>query len=196
MSDAWSFSLYEPAALPRAFGKGNPRVLAELRTLVQADEESFATEDLPVLGQLATRLVEQGLTYQGLSPHEAGLVDALVQFCFAPNGLGGLEVQPLSPDHVRLSVLEDVAALAPGPLREALAPLRAGGRRADGTPGRCDYALLSPEECATLADGLRRLRESSPRWPDAREEQLVRECLEEPLATAARERLPVFARLS
>ena len=181
MSWLWHFYSYSQPAFDAYLGGGRAGAVEEVVDAVAWD--GWAWADPVVIRRLAERVAHRGISYAGLTRHEAECLDELIPALFAPEGLAAQwDVVPESPDGLHPSVVQEMMRRAAG---AALLPILLSGRRYGAVePCACGYCLLSSSEAEQMAAEAERTLASTRAWSGAWVPGVVRDCLLDPLRSA------------
>lgn len=155
MSLKWRFFSYSTGRFQSVFGKASE---AEEQALMKMMEFEMGAGPEDELGQLAKRLAHQGVTYQGVPPREAEVIDQILGIAFSQEGLWTeLELEEELPDGLdqkdTLELLKHAASS--GLTGEYLPVLKVGRRHKMAIGPACHYFLLDRTDVATLGQEAR-----------------------------------------
>jgi len=135
---------------------------------VEDPDEGFEDDDeREIAVGLARHALGSGLSYEGLSKPEKGVLDQVVKMAFHDMGLSdALKLEPVSPEPITLIQAEAIVRQA-GARGLQLLPVLAEGRRfgTDERPSQ-PYFILAPSEVVKMREELGALlADSSIQWP-------------------------------
>lgn len=168
MSTCWYFHTFPWDRLAAVFGGATSAVESQLMQFVEDPDEGFEDDDeREVAVRLARHALGSGLSYDGLSKSEKGLLDQVVKMAFHDMGLAdALKLEPVSREPITLNQAEAIVRQARARGLKLL-PVLADGRRlrTDERPSQ-PYFILEPSEVVKMRDELGvLLADSSIQWP-------------------------------
>ena len=168
MSLLWHFSSYDHAKL----GSLTESAIADA---LLWDDGAF--DDVSAVRRLAQHIAAAGISYSGLPPADAELLDELIPLLFSPEGLESeLGVEPESEDGLAPSVVSEMIEHMPN--AGFLPPLIRGRRHgSDSMDIDCNYVILAPANVTDLLAECSTVMESSPAWTQTYIPDVIRECL-------------------
>jgi len=178
MSYLWSFYSFPESEFGRVFGSGDAAV--EKSAIEAATWEEAGFTDPGAAGELAARIVRQGISYDGLTTQEASLLDDLILILFSPEGLWEqLSIEPESPDGLHPEIVEEVAQHVSPEQAQNLLPYLIDGRRFKngGKPTGEVYCVLSPPEVSSLVGTVMAAVERADQWSEPYVPEVIQECL-------------------
>ena len=169
MSFLWHFSSYDHLKL----GSLTESAIADA---LLWDDGAF--NDVAAVKRLAQHIASAGISYSGLPPADAELLDELIPLLFSPEALESeLGVEPESDDGLAPSVVSEMIEHLPN---AAFLPSLIRGRRygSDSTDVvDCNYVILTPANVTDLLAECATVMESSPAWTQTYIPDVIRECL-------------------
>jgi hypothetical protein len=190
MSYAWSFQSFSWPKFQQLFGQANPDQAAQLASAATAVDRQYglqAPEVRQSIEDLFQRLAMYGLDYKNLTEAEARIVDEHMVALFNSDELSGAwEVEPLSPDGVHPTVIEELIRRAEDRTDLHYLPMLRHGRRygASDLQPKCEYVIFHPMELPLLAEEIDRAVARSIPWSEDYVPEIVEECLSEVIAAA------------
>ncbi|HMP01118.1 MAG TPA: hypothetical protein PKD86_02065 [Gemmatales bacterium] len=164
MSRHWQFFSFSIGRFQQVFGKATDQ---EETALLKILEFEMGAEPDDEIGQLARKLMRQGINYQGMPPREAEVVDQILAVAFSQEGLWNeLELEQEMPDGLpHQAVLDLLKRASAAKLDMQLLPLLKGGRRWQATgPTECHYVLFERAEVPKLSQEARAAVETPGTW--------------------------------
>lgn len=148
------------------------------------DDEDAA--DLEPIERTVRCIATGGISYAGLSPDDARMLDDCIAVLFGPEGLETqLEIRPESPDGIRPRTIEELLRRAEGRLDLRYLPMLRHGKRygASDLAVSCQYVLLHPEELQPLAEEIASVVALPLPWSESYVPDVVDKCLVQVLQT-------------
>jgi hypothetical protein len=164
MSRQWQFCSFSLSRFQQLFGKATEQ---EEVALLKVLEYEMGVDPEDEIGQLAKRLLHQGINYPALPPREAEVVDQIIGIAFSQEGLWNeLELEQEMPDGLpHACVLDLLKRAAAAKMELHLLPLLKGGRRYQATtPSECHYIMFERSEVPKLAQEARAVLELPGTW--------------------------------
>ena len=180
MSYAWSFHSFSINKFKHYFGHATPEeVEAMVEAAIWQEKAEGSTVDLAPIKAVVRHVATNGLSYAGLTPEQAKILDHRLGVLFSPEGIEDLEIEPESPDFVHPSIIAELIQRAQGRVELKILPVLAHGWRhgEDNLAANCEYVILFPELLPQLAAEIETVVKLPLPWSEDYVPEVVDECL-------------------
>jgi len=180
MSYAWSFQSFSVEKFKHYFGHATPEeVEAMVAAATWQEKADGDTVDLRPIEEVVRRVATSGLTYAGLTPEQAKILDQRLMVLFSPEGIEDLEIEPESPDGVHPNIIQELIQRAQGRVELRCLPVLVHGWRhgEDSLAAKCEYVILYPEILPMLAAEIEAVVKLPLPWSEDYVPEVVDECL-------------------